>query len=125
MKHITCPVCFEQIGVPEIGWRCERPGCHNAVFFREKKEIPFLERAGLVASPRRWIHEVKTCGREATLRVCPKCHEELPSNIESLSNLSIAVIGAKGAGKSHFVALLIHRLREISVKHGWSMMALT
>lgn len=125
MKHITCPVCFEQIGVPEIGWRCERPGCHNAVFFREKEKIPFLERAGLVTSPRRWIH--KTCGREATLRVCPnpKCHEELPSDLENLPNLRIAVIGAKGAGKSHFVAMLIHRLKEMANEFGTSLMPLT
>ena len=125
MKHITCPVCFEQIGVPEIGWRCERPGCRNADFFREKKEIPFWERAGLVASPRRWIHKVKGCGREATLRVCPKCHAELPADIERLSNLSIAVIGAKGSGKSHFVAMLIHRLKDMAKEFGTSLMPLT
>ena len=122
MKHITCPVCFEQIGVPEIGWRCERPGCRNADFFREKKEIPFWERAGLVASPRRWIHKVKGCGREATLRVCPKCHAELPADIERLSNLSIAVIGAKGSGKSHFVAMLIQRLKDMAKEFGTSLM---
>jgi len=51
----------------------------------------------------------------AVKRICPNpgCAKELPDDIDSLSDLHIAVIGTKGAGKSHYIALLIHRLRML------------
>jgi len=45
-----------------------------------------------------------------TKLVCPHCHNELPSQFGTTDSYTIALIGAKEAGKSHFVAVLIHEL---------------
>ena len=50
--------------------------------------------------------------------------QEIPSSVENLSDLSIAIIGAKESGKSHFVALLIHRIKEMFAEFKWNLIPL-
>ncbi|MBQ7176346.1 MAG: hypothetical protein IJS08_02935 [Victivallales bacterium] len=61
----------------------------------------------------------------ATTRICPKCKQEIPTAIDDLSDLSIAIIGAKEAGKSHYVAMLIHWIKRMGKEFGWNLTALT
>ena len=123
MKWITCPLCFERIAVPEVGWECEHLGCNHEVFFRPK--VPLAEKLGLWRSPQNMRHD--SCGKMASKRICPECKGELPSEFKTLPHLSIAVIGAKGSGKSHYVALLIQRIKEMVRKEfdDWECHALT
>lgn len=120
-KTVTCPMCFEKINVWQIGFRCEEALCGGDVFFRNKKDVPFLERIGLKPSPRRLNH---SCGKGTSVRVCPACKQEIPSSVDDLSDLNIAIIGAKESGKSHFVALLIHRIKELYADFGWNLIPL-
>lgn len=168
MKWILCPVCFERIAVPSIGWRC--PSCH-AEHFRSEEEIPWREKLGF-PSPEKWRHPVdgkrapaggpgreaagaggaedwkkakaeaegedeapekgkapkpvRHCGQWMKERICPACRNVLPpGKIGELSDMCIAVIGAKGSGKSHFVAVLVQRLKELGTEFGWSFNAWT
>lgn len=120
-KTVTCPMCFEKIDVCRIGFRCEEALCGGAVFFRDEKEVTFLERVGLKPSPRRMNH---SCGKSTAVRICPACKQEIPSSVDDLSDLTIAIIGAKESGKSHFVALLIHRIKELYADFGWNLIPL-
>lgn len=122
-RTVTCPLCFERIKVSEIGFKCDAPSCRgSAEIFRAPAQIPFLEKMGLAAAPKRMLH---TCGNMATTRICPKCKQEIPTAIDDLSDLSIAIIGAKEAGKSHYVAMLIHWIKRMGTEFGWNLTALT
>lgn len=50
--------------------------------------------------------------RHLACRSCPHCGYLLPFNIECAKNISIAVVGDTISGKSHYIASVIHTLRE-------------
>lgn len=50
------------------------------------------------------------CGMKTSKLVCPHCHNELPSQFGSTDVHTIALIGAKESGKSHYIAVLINEL---------------
>jgi hypothetical protein len=52
------------------------------------------------------------CGKETTQRICPHCHFELSHDAGLVDDFIIAIIGAKGTGKGHYLATLIHRLEH-------------
>lgn len=49
---------------------------------------------------------------ELASRECPYCGYHLPYNIESVENKSLVVVGDTYAGKSHYLAALIHQIEE-------------
>ena len=51
-----------------------------------------------------------SCGHETTVEVCPRCDHDWPRNLEDTDNFIIAIVGAKGAGKSHYLTVLINEL---------------
>ena len=52
------------------------------------------------------------CKRPSKDRVCPTCHVTLPSTFGQSPNAIVAVIGAKNAGKSHYIATLVEEMRN-------------
>jgi len=57
-------------------------------------------------------HAICTCGERSTWKVCPACHNDLPSDFGKARSYTIALIGAKDVGKSHYVTVLIHELKN-------------
>jgi GTPase SAR1 family protein len=55
---------------------------------------------------------VCVCGMKSAKQVCPHCHNELPSQFGSTEVKTIALIGAKESGKSHYIAVLINELNN-------------
>jgi hypothetical protein len=53
-----------------------------------------------------------SCGHQSHKRICPHCHSDLPHTTGQFKNYIFAVIGAKEAGKSHYIAVLINQLRK-------------
>lgn len=56
---------------------------------------------------------------------CTCCSKSLPNNAvdyrKGLSSTRISIIGARHAGKSHFIAVLIHCIRESHGEFGWTL----
>jgi GTPase SAR1 family protein len=52
------------------------------------------------------------CGTITRKRICPECHNVFPHRYLEMKNLIIALIGAKKVGKSHYIAVLIHELKN-------------
>lgn len=66
-----------------------------------------------------------SCGMETSKAICPKCHNELPHQFGMTDNLIVALIGAKEVGKSHYVTVLIHELKQrVGMRFHASMTAL-
>ena len=50
------------------------------------------------------------CGRPTGRRVCPECHNPLPAAYCDTTGRIVALVGAKNAGKSTYIAVLLHEL---------------
>jgi GTPase SAR1 family protein len=57
--------------------------------------------------------------------ICPRCTGELPANVidyrDGIRPVTIAVIGAKEAGKSHFIAVLIEWIKQSGSDFSWNI----
>lgn len=113
-----CPYCFEHVKAYEIGFHCD----HCDENFGVGRIPNIFEKWGIAASPRRMLHPA--CRHISTTRICPRCKNKLPTAVDELSDLTIAVIGAKESGKSHYIALLIHRIKQLYQDFGWTLTAL-
>ncbi len=74
---------------------------------REPKVFDVKARWGSVPS-----EAVCSCGHRTSKRVCPACHNSLPSEFGKMETITIAMIGAKASGKSNYIAVLIHELQN-------------
>ncbi len=45
-------------------------------------------------------------------RECPHCYYLLPTNIELVDNINIAIVGDTFSGKSHYIGALIHQIQQ-------------
>ena len=64
------------------------------------------------------------CGAP-TRPVCPTCHSDLPQRFADAPSRSMALIGTKASGKSHFIAVVLHELEHrIGPSFGGSLMLL-
>ncbi|MFI6902305.1 hypothetical protein ACIBKY_13660 [Nonomuraea sp. NPDC050394] len=116
---ITCPYCFTKVAPGRIAFRClgaggRAKGCAprpDTVLgaFRGGAGDPVLppvftaRRAGRRAA-------CPSCSRESAWRVCPSCHSRLPAEYCANPGKIVALVGAKHAGKSTYIAVLVHEL---------------
>lgn len=119
----SCPYCFAPFDARTIAFRCiadprtcapvedlalqeflheARPRPRSAVTIRRVRRFASL--------PTRWPCD--HCGTPTTKVVCTRCHNELPSQFRGGAARSVALVGAKAAGKSHFVAVLVNELES-------------
>ena len=124
-RQVLCPYCFEPINLSETPFLCENKNCEkkakeeNRIATFARARIPLLERLGITVSPDGLVHS--DCGEISHKRLCPKCLEVLPRDIKNLTNFSIAIIGPKGAGKSHYIAMLIKKIETMAMDYNWSL----
>lgn len=124
-----CPHCFNLIKASNLIYRDSKCG------YEVVRKPSFLEKMGLASAPKaipcpnHATHnrpdQCKKCSKMITQRICPECKSPLPTAIDDLSDLTIAIIGAKGAGKSHYMALLIQRITQLYKTFDWTLQALT
>lgn len=113
----TCPYCFERFRLGDTPFRCGNPTDRCDSEIDEQRSaiwgdaVPLgkvLPAAGFSNKDAR----CGTCGEISRQRLCPHCHLELPRTLGQFRNLIFAIIGAKEAGKSHYLAVLIEQLRQ-------------
>ncbi len=56
--------------------------------------------------------ECDVCRRPVYSRVCPVCHNPIPTGAEEDGNKIFVILGPKGVGKSHYIAVLIDQLKN-------------
>ncbi|WP_433771201.1 TRAFAC clade GTPase domain-containing protein [Bacillus wiedmannii] len=120
-RSYVCPYCFTNNKIHEVKFRCANDTCieedktfseywgnrRGAMLPRVVKapQQNFFARLKMPTTSN--CHE---CNTVTTVRVCPTCHSKLPSTIGDYDDYIIAVIGAKQAGKSHYIAVLIDQI---------------
>lgn len=112
-----CPFCFDPFRLRNTPFRCINPPSrcsHEKDSIREERwgdRLPLgkvIEPRGLAPSGL----ECEDCGRKSWQRLCPSCHMELPRTLGKFPNMIFAIIGARQAGKSHYIAVLVEQLRQ-------------
>ncbi|KAB2345291.1 TRAFAC clade GTPase domain-containing protein [Actinomadura rudentiformis] len=116
---VTCPYCFAVVPLQRVRFRCRgqagrRPGCAPVLDQRLADYTGSTAGASLPpvfsASGRRSRAACPDCGQETGSRVCPECHNPLPSAYCDSPGRIVALVGAKNAGKSTYIAVLLHEL---------------
>lgn len=109
-----CPYCFQQFLLRKAELRCTNKKCTGQAVDRIRADRwEDTTRMGKVLpSPGVFAKQgtCDACGRHTYRRICPRCHVELPASVGQCPNRIFAVIGAKEAGKSHYIAVLINEL---------------
>lgn len=97
LKH--CPKCFSS--VQEAGVTCSSPHCNRA-------GIP-VSPGDMEKSPR-GAPLCPACKAAMTVKVCRECGFELDAGDPAAVQLAFSLVGAKGAGKSNLLAVLVNQL---------------
>lgn len=113
---LVCCYCFERFAPADMAFRCiaEPSRCkpeQDSQLSKYMNTPQIMPR--IVTPPRGWTTQTSAlcaCGTRTTRQVCPHCHNNLPSQYGQLDHFTIALVGAKEAGKSHYVCVLIHEL---------------
>lgn len=144
MPKFICPYCFEEIDSGELCFQCSNAGCvrPDRRYTEHQRGRPLLPNETPVTHGT--IFNVKgpnallrlfgarspseghcpECSAVTSTRACPNCHSVFPHGIDNLSNMVIAVIGAKETGKSHYIAVLIQQIYNLYNLFDWSLMAM-
>ena len=134
----TCPFCFSSVDLKDIHYQCTNPAC-TKIFLRElddksarkyrsknaDEEIDientiFIGRDPAGSSPvTTKYHIVRNssgicdiCKKSVYKRLCPSCHNPIPQGAEEEGSTVFVLLGPKGVGKSHYIAVLINQLRN-------------
>ncbi|MGC5031775.1 hypothetical protein [Micromonospora sp. DT229] len=122
MSRVSCPYCYHKINGSRLWYQCTgrgspgRKGCAPARDEARERETGFNEQVrpvfGLANRSPIWPAkaECPTCGAQSGIRACPRCHTPLSSNFGASVNPLIAMVGAKGTGKSVYLTVLAHQL---------------
>ncbi len=113
----VCPYCFEPYRLKSTPFRCASPGSRckqERDEVRHKMWHDSTPMGRVLPAGDRFVEHCRcsTCNQVSRKRLCPHCHMEMPHTTGRFRNLIFAVIGAKEAGKSHYLAVLIDQIRK-------------
>ncbi|HQU74679.1 MAG TPA: hypothetical protein PKV71_07775 [Calditrichia bacterium] len=114
-----CPFCFEKLTLQNVHFRCVNTGVGGCEPVRDEvyaryarlSEAP-LRAAVFASGGKAHRADCPKCQTVSTIPACPACHNDLPYFPDEDNSLIIAVAGARNAGKSHFLGVLIQTLQH-------------
>lgn len=134
MPSVLCPYCFERFAADDIPFRCTGSDdtlCpptgddplriyHQQIAARIMKPAFQPKSQGL----RGWLGsqltaQCPTCHHRSRIRLCPRCHNNLPEGYGKRRSRVLALVGAKGAGKSVYIGALLQSLKNGALSHSF------
>ncbi|MEU8001313.1 hypothetical protein AB0B66_09165 [Catellatospora sp. NPDC049111] len=125
MRKISCPYCYRRVPAWGLYYQCNGRGSVGREGCKAVKADPDRQRETGFSQPvrrsypptRRWLPsprqaECPDCGSVSGIRACPRCHTPLPYGFGASRSPLIAMVGAKGTGKSVYLIVLANELRE-------------
>jgi hypothetical protein len=119
-RRMCCPYCYEDISrrppwfrctgqLSAAGQRCAPspdPALRDRTGFGGALPPAFAALRGGAAA------ECPQCGGPTSVAVCPVCHSRLPVHFRQVGSHLIVPVGAKEAGKTVFMTVLVHELEH-------------
>jgi Double-GTPase 2 len=122
-RSVLCPYCFNRWSTNVAAFRClstDRERCPpvpdeaqgRLLGIEAPLENRVLVRAGRLGTAFRPKpgEPIRCDCRASTYPVCPICHSRLPQLFAEADSHSLALIGTKDSGKSHYIAVVLHEL---------------
>ncbi|TDD40222.1 hypothetical protein E1287_01515 [Actinomadura sp. KC06] len=124
LQSLVCPYCYQSFTPRKMMWRCTGllgpegakcpPERDRALSrrFGMNEALPPVFTGGRLSSLNGWQSAARCprCKDASTQRICPHCHSLLPVHFDKIDSRLIALIGAKGAGKTVYMTVLLHEL---------------
>jgi hypothetical protein len=122
MSKVSCPYCYDRVDGNRLWYQCTgrgspgKSGCTPAADPIREARTGFAEavRPSYPAPTRNPFWPARAacphCGAESGVRVCPACHTPVSANFGASSSPLIAMVGAKGTGKTVYLNVLGHEL---------------
>ncbi|MFH8381763.1 hypothetical protein ACH4E7_12560 [Kitasatospora sp. NPDC018058] len=121
-RRHACPYCYESFAPREIRFRCNSRLSRTGKQCARRRDQVLDERMGprrshdlgpdFAADGRKPTAVCPDCDGETTYRICPVCHSELPVQFGRVDNRLIAMVGAKASGKTVYMTVLLHEVRN-------------
>jgi hypothetical protein len=122
MAKISCPYCYHRIPGHRLWYQCTgrgspgQPGCTPEVDEARRAKTGYADQTRPAFPPSRPGPAPRRatcprCGGVSGIRVCPTCHTPLSANFGDSASPLIAMVGAKGTGKTVYLTVLAHELR--------------
>lgn len=138
VRDILCPYCFTRWRTNVAAFRCTNGDASRCPPVPDEalgrlRGIPAPLASPVLVKQARFGkpfsvkpgHPVRCKCGAATKPVCPSCHSDLPQRFAETASQSMALIGTKAAGKSHFIAVALHELEhKVGPRFGGSLMLL-
>ncbi len=117
---LACPYCYETFAAREIMFRCNGRLSRTNISCALRTDPVLVQRMGIQrdlgpefkADGRKGTAACPDCGGETTYRICPICHSTLPVQFGVVGSRMIAMAGAKDSGKTVYMTVLLHELRN-------------
>jgi Double-GTPase 2 len=137
-KDILCPYCFNRWTTSTAAFRCtstDETRCprvpdeeigrlRGTTAPKEARVIVRKGRLGQAFTVKPGQPVRCDCGA-ATRPVCPDCHSNLPQRFTEADARTMALVGTRAAGKSHYIAVALHELEHrVGPRFGGSLMLL-
>ncbi len=140
-KEYICPYCFSRVDLGHVhhlcsGQTCAKTFAATVTSTRNTELMKYVSRDGqneidpekslfygrspdgpdAVVAKQHIIRNSSglcdVCKRPVYTRVCPVCHNLIPPGAEEDGNRIFVILGPKGVGKSHYIAVLINQLKN-------------
>ncbi len=142
LRRIRCPFCFEKFAACEMHLRCNDHYCKtdfgrmidDPILSRALNGPRSAVGAGSTLRGPWWVDPRQdrrrgfrrhldwmvlpsslacpNCKKPTDVRLCPRCHAQLPDSVVTLGAGHIAIFGPQSVGKTTYVTVLIHELEH-------------
>jgi hypothetical protein len=118
MANAACPFCYSIVDSSRLAFQCMgrgAPKCER----KPDEQREELTGSGIESYPTFTTGDRKadeatcpSCGGSTRRRACPQCHMALPMDFIGSNSPLIGIVGARSSGKSVWMTVLAHQLRE-------------
>lgn len=121
----ACPYCFTDLAATSAAFRCigscsPEPDSWATAYSGKERLLPPVT----IMAPDPVSGRLPTsvtcmmCGRATSQEACPACHNDLPSGWRGTRTVTVTILGARGSGKSVYIAVAMEILRRYAQQRG-------
>ena len=131
---LTCPFCYTRFKRQELWFQClgrgtaHADGCRPVADDARRRLTGFSEPSlpafrptdeFSLGTPKRGV--CPRCGGESRVRACPSCHTRLPYEFGTSASPLVAMVGAKGTGKTVYLTVLSRVLQSREIRQTYNV----